>query len=171
MKNIIRIAIWAVLVFAAWPLVAQPPRPLLRINTRVETRAHALLLSHEHFFVAKSGFVVGEITESRLLSVGWEYSPFAGDAPRPALRELADALGENQVGFMPNSCTADSGFRSTGTYELTWYGAGMRTQTVLITLVSGTEPTTCPPEVLDVTRAVRQFLFDSVGAATTVVGH
>jgi hypothetical protein len=151
------------------PLAAQPPRPLLRITTRVETRAHALLLSHEHFFVAKSGLVSGEITSGRLGSVGWLYTTYAGVAPRPALAELAAALGDNQVGFLPEACTTDSGFRSVGEYELTWYGAGMRSRTLLINLVSGTEANSCPPEVLNIARAIRSFLADSVGASTTVV--
>lgn len=166
------LAVVLLLAVSAPAHTQRPPRPIFSMVAYYDLRAHAIQLFYESFFVTSNRRTVGQINKSRLGGFGWLNTTYDAVAPATAFTELNRRFGENRVGLMPLECTTDPALLTTGRYELTWFGAGLRSRTMLITVVSTASPdNTCPPEVAGITTAIADYLRTAVGASTFPVGR
>jgi hypothetical protein len=153
--------------------LAQPPRPIFSLASRYDIRAHARTLLQEQFSAASNGHTVGYVNQAQNdACCGWANTTFDRVATPAPLAKLNARLALANVGMMPTSCTTDPALLTTGRYELAWFGVGLRSRTLRITVVAGTAPdNSCPPQVGIILAAVRDFLAETVGAQVFDVGR
>jgi hypothetical protein len=168
-----RLATLLATVILSSPLSAQTSRPLLSLVASYDVHVHALTRIHEQFAVGRDGRTLGTISEGSLfLCCGWKSTSFDGTAKHEVLEELLEDLAHAEVGRMPLSCVTNPALLTTGRYQLTWFGSGLRSRTIDIEVVASVETTPpCPPQVRSILSAVRDFLADGVGAFIFDVGR
>ena len=151
---------------------AQPPRPVFSVEAQYEVRAHAVSLIRESFFLTSDRRAFGLLSTWPSPTGDWQASTYFGTSSPAAFATLQRRLARSRVGLLPPSCTTDPAIATTGRYELTWFGRGSRSRTILITVVSTPEPdNTCPSEVGEVLSAIRELLAVSLGANLLDVGR
>ena len=145
---------------AAPPPAAALDHPLIRAHASlVEPGVGGRPVDFD-MFVVTTGYTQGFIVDGiRLESeFGWFFHPTVAQASPPQLAALRSALEVNHVGLHVGVCGLMQSLIIEGTYELTWYGAGLRRSdlTVLVgNAPSDTPP--CPAEVCQVLRAVDAY--------------
>jgi len=144
---------------------AAPAFPLFRVHTHYEIHAHGSQFTDEDFYTSTRGRIVGHETHAG--SLGGPRSQLRdGSANKNQLLALVSAIQPSLPPAESIACQTDPGLLTEGTYELTLYRFGLpQTSTITIQVVSGSTPEpACALEVLNVARAIANFLHQAVGA-------
>lgn len=146
--------------FSHRTLAQVPPaqRPVIRVHSFLEFTGHANQFADSDTLVTADG--IGTTTTAMVTSEtgqGWMVAHQVLKGTSAQLASLGTALVSGRVGVQQGNCVLGCAVECSGTYELTWFGRGLRSNS--FAMVVSNSPDAGPPCPAEVIEIVRQLFF------------
>lgn len=174
------VSVWIGLgaLLAAWaPVQAQPAppppfnqTPLLSVEAELTFRVVRTDVIHERFFITTDGTADGSVTGTFRSTSPWMTARASARGSEAQIAALQQALTSGRIGLRNGRCAIERVFPGTGTYAITWYGAGNRISRLTVEFVppgGGTSPV-CAAPVADIIRAIEKYGREVLGISLGV---
>jgi hypothetical protein len=138
-----------------------PPHTVIRVHASYFGGGHGLVYWDEDLFILNDGTVTASLTrESPTTSLpppAWYAHIGTGAGTADDLATLYQALADGHVGIQSGGCAIQACAPISGTYEITWYGRGVRRNTFVLSLDEPPPFPLCPPEVNAIVVAIEGY--------------
>jgi hypothetical protein len=154
-----RVAFFLAAGFVAWSQRAVPqplPVPLLWAHSRETFMFQGGQFADTDLLITTDGVSRSTLIRAHNLEgSGWQVTRAVVHASSAQLASLRTAFAEAQIGAQIGGCALPFLVPEMGTYELTWYGRGTRSNSFAMSIGGDGQP--CPAALVAVVKLLAQF--------------